>query len=359
MANIASAPVSMRSRRQARPRSGAAGAMASGAHERGLARRASAFLLDLYALSRQHAPDRFQKAALSRLRAELPFRSAYWGMLRAPADGSLTLHSTFVDALPGEFVREWEALKDKDELATRVIARPGVASSVRTVDMKHREFLSMGERFGIGSATSVAVAASTPSLLTFLSLYRPFDETPFDDDDRCLHEIIMPHVVAAWHANLRYHCEGADAGADGPRKGFAVADRHGLLHVSDPAFSTLMDSEWPAWSGHQLPGALCASIARGDDFDGDRLSVALHRQGDLTLLYARPRSALDRLSPREAEIVTWYREGLSYKEIAQRLGCSPYTVRHHLREIYVKLGVGNKVALARLAGDMRQVRTRQ
>jgi len=79
----------------------------------------------------------------------------------------------------------------------------------------------------------------------------------------------------------------------------------------------------------------------------------VRRQNDLTLLQVRPRSALDRLSPRESEIVAWYREGLSYKQIAARLGCSPYTVRHHLREIYSKLGVCNKIALIRLAGDTR------
>ena len=359
MPNVASASVSVKSRQRARSRSSAAGVMSSGARDCGLARRASAFLLDLYALSRVHAPDRFQQAALSRLRAELPFRSAYWGMLRAPADGSLTLHSTFVDALPGEFVREWETLKHKDELATRVIARPGVASSIRTVDMKHHEFLALGERFGIGSATSVAVAAPVPRLLTFLSLYRPFNEAPFDRDERCLHEIIMPHVAVAWHANLQHHFACAHAGANELRKGFAVADRHGVLLVSDAAFSTLMHSEWPAWSGHELPAALCEAIAQGDDFDGARLSVALRRQGDLTLLHVRPRSALDRLSPREAEIVTWYREGLSYKQIAMRFGCSPYTVRHHLREIYVKLGVCNKVALVRLADDTRPIHREQ
>jgi hypothetical protein len=62
-----------------------------------LARRANGFLLDLYAMSRTHAFDRFQAATLSRLRAVLPFRAAYWGMLHADPGGSLTLHSSFVD----------------------------------------------------------------------------------------------------------------------------------------------------------------------------------------------------------------------------------------------------------------------
>jgi RNA polymerase sigma factor (sigma-70 family) len=163
----------------------------------------------------------------------------------------------------------------------------------------------------------------------------------------------MPHVAAAWHANRVHHFEAMHARRDGSGKGFAVTDRYGVLHVSDGTFSVLMRSEWRGWSGPELPLALRNCIDRDCNYEGDRLSVTVRRQHDLTLLQVRPRSALDRLSPRESEIVARYREGLSYRQIAAGLGCSPYTVRHHLREIYGKLGVGNKVALLRLAGDTR------
>jgi DNA-binding CsgD family transcriptional regulator len=330
-----------------------AGVTSSSPLDGSLARRASAFLLELYAMSRTHSVDHFQTATLSRLRAVLPFRSAYWGMLHAQPGGPLTLHSSFVDALPNEFVHDWEAVKHKDELAASVVAAPGVAASVRTAEMNHPEFLIMGKRFGIGSATSIAVVAPVPKLLTFLSFYRPADAPPFDHDDRCVQEFIMPHVAAAWHANWLHHFEGMHAGSDGPGKGFAVTDRHGVLHISDATFSALLRSEWRGWNGPELPLALRDAIGGDCNYDGHRLSVTVRRQNDLTLLQVRPRSALDRLSPRESEIVAWYREGLSYKQIAARLGCSPYTIRHHLREIYSKLGVSNKVALVRLAGDMR------
>jgi len=352
MSNIASISAPARSRRQARIHGGVTEPTSFSSPDSSLARRTSAFLLDLYAMSRTYALDRFQQATLSRLRTELPFHSAYWGMLHVPPGGPLTLHHTYVDALPNEFVREWEAVKHKDELAASIVARPGAVSSIRTVDISDPELRIISERFGIRSATSVAVVAPVSKLLTFLSLYRPADQPPFDCNDRCFQEIVMPHVAAAWHANRLHHFESIHAGLDGPRKSFAVADGHGLLHVSDATFSVLMRSEWPAWSGPELPVALCDSITRNCDYDGAQLSVSVHRQNDLILLHARPRTALDRLSPRETEIVVWYGEGLSYKQIAARLGCSPYTVRHHLREIYGKLGICNKAALVRLAGDL-------
>ena len=50
------------------------------------------------------------------------------------------------------------------------------------------------------------------------------------------------------------------------------------------------------------------------------------------------------LTKREREILELAAVGLNYKEIAERLFISPETVRKHLRNIYAKLNVTNKVA---------------
>ena len=44
------------------------------------------------------------------------------------------------------------------------------------------------------------------------------------------------------------------------------------------------------------------------------------------------------LTPRELEIARLIFEGLPYKQIATRLGCSPYTVDSHRRRLYDKVG---------------------
>ena len=41
------------------------------------------------------------------------------------------------------------------------------------------------------------------------------------------------------------------------------------------------------------------------------------------------------------------------KQIAQALGVSPATVRNQLQKVYAKLGVGTKLALARVLQDAR------
>jgi DNA-binding NarL/FixJ family response regulator len=53
------------------------------------------------------------------------------------------------------------------------------------------------------------------------------------------------------------------------------------------------------------------------------------------------------LSVRESEVLDLAAAGLSNKEIAERLVISPNTVKFHLREIYKKLGVRNRLQASR------------
>jgi DNA-binding NarL/FixJ family response regulator len=52
-----------------------------------------------------------------------------------------------------------------------------------------------------------------------------------------------------------------------------------------------------------------------------------------------------KLTKREIELVNLLKEGLSYKEMAEQLFVSVYTVNHHLKNIYHKLGVASKSQL--------------
>ena len=58
---------------------------------------------------------------------------------------------------------------------------------------------------------------------------------------------------------------------------------------------------------------------------------------------------MNSLTRREREIVFALAEGLSNKNIGRQLGLSEGTVKGHLHNIYTKLGVKNRTALAVLA----------
>jgi DNA-binding NarL/FixJ family response regulator len=58
---------------------------------------------------------------------------------------------------------------------------------------------------------------------------------------------------------------------------------------------------------------------------------------------ARPvEDAFIQLTTRETEILKWLVEGLSYKQIADRVGISFHTIHTHLRNIYEKMHVSGK-----------------
>ena len=113
-----------------------------------------------------------------------------------------------------------------------------------------------------------------------------------------------------------------------------------------------------AWSGECNIGDMRIwRDRRRGDFSRDDLELldlvrpalvaALQRsRGGATAVL--PASRLEaRLSAREREVARLAATGLGDKEIARCLGISPTTVRTHIDNAYRKLGVNNRVALAR------------
>jgi DNA-binding NarL/FixJ family response regulator len=80
-----------------------------------------------------------------------------------------------------------------------------------------------------------------------------------------------------------------------------------------------------------LAGPVSASVGQ--------VAEGLERRRDLDV----------RLTEREREVLSVAAEGLTAREIADRLGVRERTVTTHLARIYGKLGVGNRLAAIRLA----------
>lgn len=53
----------------------------------------------------------------------------------------------------------------------------------------------------------------------------------------------------------------------------------------------------------------------------------------------------------ELDVARLVAEGLTNRQVAERLFVSPHTVNSHLRHVFAKLGINSRVELARLAGD--------
>ena len=96
--------------------------------------------------------------------------------------------------------------------------------------------------------------------------------------------------------------------------------------------------------GRQLP--LDAALARARallEVAGDPAGGTGARSGGVA-----PAAAHD-LSAREMEVLRLVAEGLSDREIAERLSISPKTAMRHVANIYLKLGVGSRAAATSFA----------
>ena len=60
---------------------------------------------------------------------------------------------------------------------------------------------------------------------------------------------------------------------------------------------------------------------------------------------------VDALSPRQLDVLRLLADGLSYEEIGARLFITVNTVKFHVRSIFERLGVCNRMAAARVFAE--------
>jgi sigma-54 dependent transcriptional regulator, acetoin dehydrogenase operon transcriptional activator AcoR len=111
-----------------------------------------------------------------------------------------------------------------------------------------------------------------------------------------------------------------------------------------------------------LTGGATVAVACEPVFDGGTLLGALVRlrpinekEGESAAQPAR-RPGMTRLTDTERSVAALASQGLTNREVAERLFMSRYTVDSHLRSIYRKLGVNSRLALARAVTEAPDIR---
>lgn len=103
---------------------------------------------------------------------------------------------------------------------------------------------------------------------------------------------------------------------------------------SDQSSKLLTEAIRRAFKGETwLNQALLTNLLKNGDPDGAKATNGSHGPKPETI------------TPREVEVISMIGKGLKSKVIAERLGISEATVRHHLSSIYGKLGVDDRLNL--------------
>jgi DNA-binding CsgD family transcriptional regulator len=137
---------------------------------------------------------------------------------------------------------------------------------------------------------------------------------------------------AALPSELRGLAEGAQNGVPGIRRCLTMERLGERLRIEVTAVGKGR-TQLHLWRDGLVQNVVAQTIVGQNGVDG--------------IAAAAPPAAADGLTQREREVALLVADGLRSREVAERLGIASQTVKSHLKTIFDKLGVRNRVELAR------------
>ena len=304
----------------------------------------SAVLLGVYSLARQVSMGEFQDAALALIQPLVAFASATWATGKILSAG-VVHHSVHLLGEPPDRLADYEEVKHQDIAAFTVGRNPGRAFAFHAPSLyrerRYADIREYAKRWQHQNYILTSRVDQDSGLLQWLGVYRGDAFDQYSERERRTMEMLLPHLNEALGANRAVNLKQENAA---PAGGAAIVDRFGVLHHTDSRFLDLLRHEWPRSSGRHLPPALAEHLGRspGNRYTGCWIVASVRPVRDLLLLKVRQRMPVDELTPRQLAVARHVAGGLPYKQIAQRLGLSPATVRNYTQAIHERLGVHSR-----------------
>jgi DNA-binding CsgD family transcriptional regulator len=306
----------------------------------------SDFVLTLIDKANTHTPLRFQQSMIALVRDVIVFDSAWWGwsLFRG---GRISIVHTNLSGLPAEFeaaVRE-RLLIDPFIRAGRSLK---LFAKSLTVDesVSDPDFKSLGQEFNLTHMLNGHCNVHGGSFNFFMSLYREGRSQAFSETEKADFLAILRHLEQALSLSLQHDLS---LRVD-PHHEWALVDHHGELFLCSLGFNaalatTLTRGQKPTTRLKELVQQQRLTSRSGTVFTRRRYS------DELWILSIQPRSPWMVLSLKERQIADMLCSGATARSISERLDVSVNTVRNQTSSIYRKLGIHNKVELARLATE--------
>lgn len=315
------------------------------------AQELSAILLELYALAQQADVQRFQEQAMACVARQLLADNLLWGAGYFH-DAQTHMHTACVWQLPPDAVTLLNDVGRDNFVARRCYENPDQALLFGPSDFSQTpEAVRLARYLNVQQLCSIATRDARTGLVGYLALGRRDAARAFGAREQAWLQLLMPHLDLMLNQVRIRQMEVVRDARQALHESMAVVDVAGVLHVMQAGFAALLQEEWPDWRGPRLPDALLEACESQEQVFSGRVVVAAWLEvSGLWLIGLRRKGAVDRLTPQERATAQAFAGGLSYKAVARSLGMSPATVRHHLREVYLKLEVNNKIALARSLG---------
>lgn len=310
----------------------------------------SNLLLSIYRDAQDQPVSEFQDRALSALRATLSFDSSMWGhgVMREPG---IDIHSIHLHNSPPEMLIAYDKVKHQDEAAVMVTQVPNA-----TLAFNAGTLFQVPARAGMRQLCAEFghehfwISCDINPLTKFaqwISLYRKDPMQVCTPEETQFFSVLAPHLMQALAINRKLHLDRLLGDTAREKWTVAIADPRGYYYHVDAGFLELIQRDWSTRKTEVLPPALLGVLLRDQNtVIGKHVAVKAGREHGLLYLKARPRVPVDQLSPRELLVAKLLANGLTQREVAEKLGRSLDTVRSHVRSAFIKLDIRSVVALA-------------
>jgi DNA-binding NarL/FixJ family response regulator len=175
----------------------------------------------------------------------------------------------------------------------------------------------------------------------------------FEERDRLVLKLLRPHLEAR-HEVAENAAQAASAlaavedGASDEARRVVLCSSRGVIEFASQSSRRLLERYLDVENG-RLPERLLDRQELVVTRSGRRLTVRIARVGALhVLLLGESDARLEKLTPRERQILDRVAHGKANDEIAVELRIASATVAKHLEHVYEKLGVRNRTAAAAL-----------
>ena len=163
----------------------------------------------------------------------------------------------------------------------------------------------------------------------------------YRDIKLCVLEALLHHGTGARHAAHRSLRRALQLGRKGGYVRCLLDEGEGVVELLRETYQKILQANEPGGSAA--------------DPDRDYIELLLAASGaDLGRQHVRAHP-MERLSEREKELLMFLFNGITNREIAGRLFVSENTVKFHLKNIYAKLGVGNRLQAINTARALRLI----
>lgn len=207
------------------------------------------------------------------------------------------------------------------------------------------QWRSFARRYAMSKLLVFGDAPTDHNNARWIILYRVAEKVFQNEDGKMLHAL-WPHITQA----ITFNLERALGRSDPTRgtRAMALINSRGLIEIADKTMSDLLKLEWPDFDERSLPITVVSALVEQGIYHGKRIEMTGFQKYGFMACIARRIPLIKSLAPSEMNVAHRFARGMTHKEIAAHLNVSPHTVRNQLAQVYLKLGVHDKAALARL-----------